>query len=294
MQIDINKLLKERTLMETDIKLYTEDVTAMKSDIKILYKERKEMLSDIKTYEHKLTEAEKHIIKLERIMECDYGYAFEDDDDTEVIKVEDLDSDNIVVDGEVYESLEMAPVDTGMLDDTMSYAEHYHKKYKEDEGSDNTNIEYTGEKDDDEYSYTGTEDNKPMTEDKADDDKMAAVRAGKSPDDDKDDDDKDDKKDDDKEDKDDKDDKKDESTKKLNKNKVQETTVKVIPAVAQLFNEALKENKSLNDVKKQIFESKSVFEAMKKIQKFSEVKGNDSVSIGKTKPSDTIPYVFKW
>jgi len=310
MQIDINKLLKERTLMETDIRIYTEDVIAMKSDIKILMKERKEMIGDIKTYEHKLTEAEKHIKGLEKILEDEYGYNF-DDENTEVIKATDLDIDDVVVDGEVYEpkdnimglgeeegdsdiidqedgSLELGDINS----DEMSYAEHYNRKYKEAEDDDDKDS-----KDDDKEDKKDKEDDKEDDLKEADmDDKMAAIRAGKSPDDAKDDEaeKEKDKKDDD--DKDSKDDKKDESIKRLNKNKVQESTVKtnpVVPAVAQLFNEALRENKSLNDVKKQILESKTVLEASKKIQKFSEVRGNDSVSVGKKKSDDTVEYVFK-
>ena len=311
MQIDINKLLKERTLMETDIRIYTEDVTAMKSDIKILMKERKEMIGDIKTYESKLTEAEKHIKGLEKILEDEYGYNFEDDD-TEVIKATDLDIDDVVVDGEVYEpkdnimglgeeegdsdiidqedgSLELGDINS----DEMSYAEHYNRKYKEAEDDDDKD----SKDDDDKEDKKDKEDDKEDDLKEADmDDKMAAIRAGKSPDDAKDDEaeKEKDKKDDD--DKDSKDDKKDESIKRLNKNKVQESTVKinpVVPAVAQLFNEALRENKSLNDVKKQILESKTVLEASKKIQKFSEVRGNDSVSVRKKKSDDTVEYVFK-
>lgn len=304
MQSDLNKLLKERTLMETDISIFNEEVSAMKSDIKVLMKERKDMFDDIKVYEKKLTEAEKHIQGLEKILEDDYGYAFEDDgmDNTEIITASDLDAGDIVVDGEVFEpkdndimlgedempsdvidqedgSLNIADIDD---DDSVSYSEHYYKKYKEADD----------DKDDKEDKDDDKKDDKDDDLKEADmDDKMAAIRAGKSPDDAKDDeaekekDKKDDKKDDDK---------KDESIKRLNTNKVQESTSKTTQAIAQLFNEAVVKNKALNDVKKQIFESKSVLEAVSKIQKFTEIKGNESIAVTKTQKDNTVvEYKFK-
>ena len=309
MKSDINKLMKERSLMETDISIFTEEVAFMKSDIKVLMNERKDMLSDIKVYENKLTEAEKHIQGLEKILEDEYGYGFEDDfvDDSTIL--DDGFEKEVIIDGEIYEpkeddymlgeeegdsdiiNQEDGSMELGDIGDEMSYAEHYHRKYTEaDDEKDADKEKEDKEKKDKEDADKEKEDDLKEADM---DDKMAAIRAGKSPDDAKDDeaekekDKKDDKKDDDK-----KDDKKDENIKRLGQNSIQES-VKVIPAVAQLFNEALRENKSLNDVKKQILESKSILEASRKIQKFSEVRGNDSVSIGKSKESNnTVEYRF--
>lgn len=259
MKKDIDKLMKERSLMGNDIRIYTEDVTAMKSDINILMKERKEMLGDIKIYENKLKEAEKHITTLEKILEDDYGYAF-DDNDTEVITASELDSDDIIVDGEVYEPKdEVEDIMDMPVDDSMSYSEHYTKKYKEAEDNDKED-----KKDDDDDDKKDKDDEIKEAEEDKDSDK-------------KDDEDRENKKDDD--------DKKEESIKRME-------SKKTVPAVVQLFNEALRENKSLNDVRKQILESKSVLEASKKIQKFMEVKGNDSISARKSKKDDSIPYKF--
>jgi len=361
-QEDINHLLTERKIMLSDIKIFTEDTTAMKSDLGVLLKERKDMLSDMKVYDKACRKAEKHILFIEKLLEDDYGYTFEDepDDETQVVKAEDMDDSDVVVDGDHYTPVEESKKNK--------------KKVKED--ADQTDIQdHPGDQvngEDDEYDFTGTADNKPMedtdimgtamseTEDMekydngdvipgvnkakdnidatrdedtmtdgsydvadeiyslssarsdiekyqdpetyiqedADDDKMAAVRAGKSPKDDKDDDD-DDEDDDDKDSKKDDDDKKkDENIKRINKNKVQETAkpkIKVIPAVAQLYEEAVRKNKSLADVKRQIFESKSIMEAVGKIQKFTEVRKNDTMTVRNTpsKGDGTVKYVFK-
>lgn len=315
MKADISKLMKERILMATDLKCYTEDVSGMQSDIKVLMKERKDMTSDIKVYEKKLTEAEKHIKNCERILEDDYGFAFDDDnsmidDGTEVIKAEDLVGNEVIVDGDVFvpaeDDMMDMDIDTidnggddfmgGMDDDTLSYSEHYNRKFKETDDEDEDDKKDDKDKKDDDKEIKESDDSdEDDKKDKEDDDKeieeaadmkdkMAAIRAGKSPDDAKDGDAEDEKADK-------KDDKKDEAIRRLKTNKVQES-VKAIPAVAQLFAEAFKENRSLGDVKKQILESKTVLEAARKIQKFSEVKGNDSMSYSTAKKDTTIAYKF--
>jgi hypothetical protein len=103
MKEDISSMTEDRNLMEADMKIMEEDMKAMNEDINIFKKERIKLQKQIKEKQAQLKKAEKHISGLEKILEDEFDYEFEDDD--EVLPMTDMDGDEIVVDGQIYEPI---------------------------------------------------------------------------------------------------------------------------------------------------------------------------------------------
>jgi hypothetical protein len=104
MEEDIKAFSEDRKFMEEDIKLMEKDMSNMLSDIKIFKEERKDMQSDLRIFEKKLRKAEKHITKLEKILEDEFDYEFEETPE-EVVVGEPVTGNEIVVDGIAYEPM---------------------------------------------------------------------------------------------------------------------------------------------------------------------------------------------
>jgi hypothetical protein len=102
MSEDIKTFEENKKIMESDIKLMEEDMSAMESDIYKFKKERKLYKEQVKSFETKLRKAEAQIKKLEKILEDEFDYEFEDEP---VAIAEPVTGDEVVVDGVVYEPM---------------------------------------------------------------------------------------------------------------------------------------------------------------------------------------------
>ncbi len=260
MKEDINQFTKDRLLMENDIRIlkneiskrdrdikcFAEDRDNMLHDLKCYEEDRKEMLYDIKMYEKYLKQAEKHISKLEKVLEDEYGYEFDD-----VIKDEVYDDTDIITD---------IAVDT--VEDVIedAYMDGYEDGYDDAVETDIVDEPFIDEPFIDEY-----------VDDTFDDVYMEAE----------------DKDDDEDEEEDEEEDKKKEESKK--DKRVQE-------AVVMYYKEAIKKTPAIKDIKGDILRSRSLIEAVKKVQMFEKKSfGNDTMKLNeKVSNRKFVDYKFKF
>lgn len=183
MEADIEQFTEDRIKMEKDIKIfveeiekrdadlaiYDEDTQKRDADIERFIEERKKMKSKISNTSKQLRHAEKHIRKLEKILEDEYGFEFEDGiaGDTEYYNepsIYDAYDDEVIGDD---------IVDDYLVDEVDEFDIGYEAGYEaaiEDEF-------YESEDDEDDDEEELEEEEKDDDED--DDDKMAKVRAAK-------------------------------------------------------------------------------------------------------------------
>lgn len=112
MKEDIDQFTKDRDLMESDLKVMEEDMNAMLDDIKKFKEERAKFQKQLKEKDARIRKAETHITKLEKILEDDFDYTFDDEDEDEM-------EEQIIVDGKLYKEDEDGQVaDQGLKDIT--------------------------------------------------------------------------------------------------------------------------------------------------------------------------------
>lgn len=235
MENDINILQKEIAKRDKDINFFEEDRNNMLHDIKCFKEDRSEMLYDIKMYEKHLKQAESHISKLEKILEDEYGYEFEDEvyDDTDVIT--DIAVDTIE---DVIEDAYMDGYEDGYEDAVDTDPEFIDEPFLD---------EYVDDTFDDVYMESEDEDDEEDEEE----------------------------------------DKKKEESKK--DKKVQE-------AVVMYYKEAIKKTPAIKDIKGDILKSRSLIEAVKKVQMFEKKSfGNDTLKLNeKLSNRQFVDYKFKF
>jgi hypothetical protein len=165
MEKDIEIFIEEIEKRDADLAIYEEDTEKRDADIERFIEERKEMKSKISNTSKQLKVAESHITKLEKILENEYGYEFEDDN--LMVATEDYDEP-------MYDSYDDEVIGDNMVDDylTDEFDLGYEAGYEaaiEDE------FYESEDEDEEEELEEETED-----EDKEDDDdKMAKVRDAK-------------------------------------------------------------------------------------------------------------------
>lgn len=178
MEADIEQFTEDRIKMEADIKLfveaiekkdadlaiYEEDTQKRDADIERFIEERKKMKVKINTSEKQLRHAEKHIRKLEKILEDEYGFEFEDGN----LMVAPEDYDEPVYNAYDDEVIGDDIVDEYLVDEFDLGYEAGYKDAVED---------VIDDEDEDEEELE--EEEKDDKDDEDDDDKMAKVRAAK-------------------------------------------------------------------------------------------------------------------
>lgn len=313
MKEDINKMEEDRKLMESDISLFEEDMAAMSDDISKFKEERTAMLKDIKIYENKLKKAEAHIVKLEKVLKEDYDYDFEDDDEEEIVYADELDGDEVIVDGEVYEPMceeefgqDITSGDvahSSTVNDTVSVEDGSNKENNFADNDKTKVKEAEADYDEDKKSETNVETPKETQvaatykeEDETDDVEEYRMnytldeeeKEDKDEDDDSEEEDEEDMKDEKKDD--DKKEKKEESYKfkyptrnngkKVKKIKESKKSDKIVTTheVMDFYTKAVKEKPFLKDFKKEILNSKSLMEAVDKVGSIKK-KSNDMIKI---------------
>jgi len=170
MAFDINQFTKDRVLMESDIKYLLEDIKNMKEDIKVyeedtilrdkdiakFKEERKAMKSKIAVTSKQLKKAESHIAGLETVLEEDFGYEFDDDDEF----VDDM-TDDAILDDELVDYSMDEPIDDiyGEDSDIETGNEVIDEMYEEeDSDEDEDDKEEMDEDEDDEDEEEDEED----------------------------------------------------------------------------------------------------------------------------------------
>ena len=271
----VESLTKDRSLMEADLKVFSEEVAKRDADIVAFVKERKAMLEDIaifKKNEKKLKEAAAKCavktkspakkIKEEDEMEGEFEYGSIGEGDTVDMDLSAPDTDVLDVDLDTDEVLD---AEAGLVDvDALGYddldAESLINEAEEGDDEEEDELE-EAEEDDKE------EDDEELKEEEDEDSKE-----------------------------DEKEDAEEEKAKEAKKESVKK--VKVRKDVFRHYKEAIKKTPSIKDVKREILTSKTLFEAMKKIEKFTESKKHkeELVSLkenSKFRVSEGKDYVFK-
>jgi len=329
MQEDIKSYSEDRVAMSEDIKIMEEEINNMLDDIAKFKEERKIKDSIIEKTKKQLLKAESHIRDLEKILKEDFDYDFTDEE--EVVYANELDGDEVVVDGVLYEPA---------ADECGSYmGSSIHENV---EGSD-TSVDVPAEPayDEDKKAEGGVDTPKDTqvaaTYSEAEEtdvvkDAEEEYQIIEETDDDEDEDDKKDDKDkveeaeDDEDDKDkveeaedDKDDKEDEkkdddmkdkdeikeyvfnpkkAQKRIKENKVEKkaSRIETTKPVMDFYLTAIKEKPFLKDFKKEILTSKSLMEAIDKVSSLKK-KSNDMFKMKEntSKKNDGIfEYKFKF
>jgi hypothetical protein len=258
MEADINLLKEEIESRDSDISCFTEDRDNMLADIKCFKEDRENMIADIKLFEKENKKFKKHLKKAEKVLE-EYGYEFEDG----------------------FEAGYEAGIEDALDDDI----------YVDDVYEDDFNGAYDGYDDDIYFEAKKEDEDDEIDEDEDEDDKMAKVRAAKKEakkkKEDEDDEDELEESSDDDEDEEDDDDEKEESKKKKES---------LNPAVVTFYKEAVRKTPAIREIKGKVLSSKSVMEAVKKVQSFENAKfGNDTMSLKESKrPEKLVDYKFSF
>ena len=310
MEEDIAQFSKDRVLMESDIavlreeikhrdadlKSFEEDTILRDKDINKFKEERVKMKKKMDKTSKQLEVAEKHIKGLEKILKEEFDYTFEDEmglDDSDKDKKEkdifdgDLEDDDMFMDDDLMsdpeeeeyifeaesdedeDSKEDDEEDKKELDEADE-DEDKDKDDSEDEDKDNSNDDMKEAEDDDEDDKEEDDDEDDKEDDKEDaDDKMAAVRAAK------------------------------ESIQRLKKASVKPVVKEAkgpAPEIISYYKECVKAKPAVKDIQKEILSSKSLLEAVKKVNAFGTKFGNDVHKIKESKKDNKqefVPYKFK-
>lgn len=247
---DIKRFSIDRKNMLADIECFKEDTQNMSHDIGQFKKLSESQKNKIKTLSKKLNFAETHISKLEKILEDEFGYEFEDDDVIVDNEFDAMDSDIDYADpiqSDVIEPYEFYDEEEEDSDSDPDFLEADESKDDEDE------IKEADEKDDEDEKIEEADDD---DKEEDDDDKMAKVRAAK---------------------------------KESNKSSVKESFI-LKKKLNEFYVRLSRENPSVKDIKHQILNSKSLIEAVNKFNKFKErqndvVKVEDVKTVSKINPN---------
>jgi hypothetical protein len=274
MEADINQFAKDRKLMEADIKHLLEDVKNMSADIKVyeedtqlrdkdiakFKEERKTMKLKIKNISKQLEKAEKHIEGLEKVLEDEFDYGFEDEiiDDSDYVDYNEFDDNDVNND---YFEAEDNDGDglTGNddIDDSMLIDEA-----EDDDDEDKDEME-EAEDDDDE---------KEDKEDAEEDEKKESVKKKYQTSQ-----------------------KKVESKQVSKSEPKKESKQKIVEAVQQFYQEQVRKTPALRDIRGAIMGSSSLSEAVEKVQRFKQRRfGNDTLKLSESskKTNQYVDYVF--
>jgi len=302
MKEDINQFSNDRVKMEEDIKLFIEEIEKRDADLKIyeedtelrekdiakFKEERENMSKKISKTSKALKIAEKTISKLEKILEDDYGYEFDNEEDDSII-----DTGNDVIDDafgfeddeDFYEAENEDEDEEEKKESVKSKKKKPVKEAEEDEDKDDSEDEEEMEEaeddeDEDELEEADNDDEDEEIEEEddgeedSDDDKMAAVRAAK---------------------------KEAIARKKRIEAKKDKKSVKESKSpdklIVEYYKAAVKTKPALKDIQKQILKSNSLLEAVKKVNLFETKFGNDihklKESVKENKDQKFQKYEFK-
>jgi len=249
MEEDIKLFIEEIEKRNADLKIYEEDTQLREQDITKFKEERKNMSKKINKTKIALQLAEKTISKLEKILEEEYGYEFDDEEDSFIDTGNDIidDAFGFEDDEDLYEAEEEEDDKEEKKESITSKKKKLVKETDEDDSEDEEEEMEEAEEDDsdDDDELEESDDDDEEDEKESNEDKMAAVRAAKK-----------------------------EAITQKKRIEVKESKAPV-KEVIEYYKAVVRNKPAVRDIQKQILKSRSLLEAVKKVSMFENKFGND-------------------